>query len=353
MIRASFAVLIAALPVQLAAQSPTALFATDAPLRFELRGPISAITRGARDKPSPRPAQLSLAAASERHAIMLTPRGITRLKRETCQFPPLRVEFAARPAPTSLFSGQRRLKLVTHCRSGAGFQQHILLEYAAYRLYNLLTPASFRARLATIDYVDDNGAAVIARVGFFIEDKDDIGRRIGLRSAPVANNVAWGRLEPRAAAQSALFQYMIGNLDWSMRAGPEGEGCCHNSRLLAAPGSPADGANLITIPYDFDFSGLVDAPYATPPDGLGISTVRQRLYRGHCHHNKEALAAAAEFRSKRAALLDEIARIPELDERSRRKAAAYLEDFFAAIATDERVSAKVLQGCVGPVKRSG
>ena len=134
-----------------------------------------------------------------------TPRGITRLRRETCQFPPLRVEFAAPPPATSLFGGQRRLKLVTHCRPGDGFQQHLLLEYAAYRLYNLLTPASFRARLATIDYVDDNGDPVASRVGFFIEDKDDVGRRIGLRSAAVGRpGRPSARLEPRAGGAVRL-----------------------------------------------------------------------------------------------------------------------------------------------------
>lgn len=351
MIRASLAVLIAALPAHLTAQSATPLFATDGPLRIELRGPISAIVKGSRDRVTPRPAQLSLAGSAERHAIRLTPRGITRLRRETCQFPPLRVDFAAPPAATSLFSGQRRLKLVTHCRPAEGFQQHLLLEYVAYRLYNRLTPASFRARLATIDYVDDSGATVISRLGFFIEDKDDTARRVGLRSAAVADSVGWGRLEPRAAARSALFQYMIGNHDWSMRAGPAGAGCCHNSRLLAAPGAVADAANLVTIPYDFDFSGLVDAPYATPPDSLNISTVRQRVYKGYCAHNGEALAAASEFRSQRAALLAEIAGIAEIDERSRRKASAYLEAFFTDIASDERVGAKVLKTCVGPVSR--
>ena len=353
MIRASLAVLIAALPVPLAAQSTTPLFAADAPIRIELRGPISTIAKGSRYKPVPHAAQLSLSGAGERHAVMLTARGITRLKRETCQFPPLRVEFGAAPAAPSLFSKQRRLKLVTHCRPAEGFQQHVLLEYAAYRLYNLLTPASFRARLATIDYVDDNGTALISRVGFFLEDKDDIGRRVGLRSAAVADSIASGRLDSSAAARFALFQYMIGNLDWSMRAGPKGEGCCHNSRLFAAPGAPADGANLVTIPYDFDFSGLVDAPYAVPPEGKSVSTVRQRLYQGFCRHNGEALAAAVEFRSKHAALLAELARVPGLDERSRRKATAYLEGFFADIATDERVSDNVLTRCVAPLKRPG
>ena len=328
-----------------AAAPATPLFAANTPIRLEIRGPISAIVDGSRETVAPRPAVLAVVGAGERHAIRLTPRGITRLRRETCRFPPLRIEFAQPPAATSLFGGQRRLKLVTHCRPAESFQQHVLLEYAAYRLYNLLTPASFRARLATVDYIDGNGRPFVSRVGFLIEDKDDVGRRIGQRSAAVEDSVALGRLEPRAAARSALFEYMIGNRDWSMKAGPPGEGCCHNSRLFVLPAATAGRRDLVTVPYDFDFSGLVDAPYAVPPDGSAVS-VRRRAYMGFCYHNREALAVAAEFRALRPALLAEFATITGLDERSRRKAVTYVEEFFAEIDSDERMTNKLLGNCL-------
>lgn len=322
-----------------AAQPATPLFAADAPLRLELRGPISAIVKASRERPVPRPAELALAGGGERHSIRLSPRGITRLRRETCLFPPLRVQFAVPPPPASLFSGQGRLKLVTHCQASAAFQQHVLLEYAAYRLYNVVTPASFRARLGTIDYVDEDGRTYVTRVGFFLEDRDDVGRRIGQRRATTGDAVAITAVDPAAAARFALFQYMIGNLDWSMRAGPRGEGCCHNSRLFGAgPG------RLVPIPYDFDYSGLVDAPYAVPPDGSAVS-VRRRAYQGYCRHNAEALAAAAQFRALRPALLAEFATVPGLDDRSRRKAVAYIEEFFGEIANDGLIAKKVLARC--------
>jgi len=91
--------------------------------------------------------------------------------------------------------------------------------------------------------------------------------------------------------------YMIGNLDWSMRAGPAGEGCCHNGRLLAG-----NGPYYTPVPYDFDYSGLVDAPYAVPPDGFKISNVKSRVYQGYCKHNGAALLAAGEFRAQRPAI---------------------------------------------------
>ena len=346
MIRAALAIVsagLAAAPVWAAPTKP--LFAADQPLRIDIRGPISDLAKGSRGNRSARAARL-VVAGEQTQAIRLTPRGITRLRRETCDFPPLRVEFSQPPAPSSAFAGQRRLKLVTHCRSAPSFQRHVLLEYAAYRLYNLLTPASFGARLAHIDYYDgDDAPPYASRVGFFIEERDDVAARLGLAPAAVGDLVPLARLDPAASARVALFEYMIGNLDWSIRAGPRGEGCCHNSRLLAPRNGSRVAASLVPVPYDFDYSGLVDAPYAVPPDGSDVS-VRRRDYQGYCAHNRQAVAAAAEFRSKRAAMLAEIDRIPGLDGRDRRKAADYLQQFFADIATDERLADKVLESCI-------
>ncbi len=324
-----------------AARPVTPLFAAGDPIRLEIRGPISAIVDGPREKVTPRPSELSLFGSGERHPIALTPRGITRLRRETCRFPPLRIEFVAPPAVTSLFAGQRRLKLVTHCRQAEHFQQYVLLEYAAYRLYNLLTPASFRVRLATLDYINGNGRPYVSRVGFLIEDKDDLGRRIGQRPAAVGDSVGLFRLEPRAAARSALFQYMIGNLDWSMKAGPAGEGCCHNSRLFAAPGARSGAADLLTVPYDFDYSGLVDAPYAGPPEGVPIDNIRQRNYRGYCQHITEARAFGAQLAPRRAEFTGLFTTIPGLDPRNQARASAYIDTFF-----NDLDSGKIFKSCV-------
>jgi hypothetical protein len=126
-----------------------------------------------------------------------------------------------------------------------------------------------------------------------------------------------------------------------MRAGPAGEPCCHNSRLLAAKGSTL----LTSVPYDFDYSGLVDAPYAVPPEGFPVREVRDRYYQGYCRFNPEALAAAAEFRAKRPAIEAIFSQLP-LTERPRAKALAYLDSFYREIATDASVNAKVLKKCV-------
>jgi hypothetical protein len=321
-----------------AAAEPAPLFESDTPIHLTIRGPLSSIasTRSEAEQAG----ALTVAGTGAWLPVHLSARGVTRRKSETCGFPPLRVEFTRPPPANSAFAGQHRLKLVTHCRAAPEFQQHLLLEYSAYRLYNLLTPRSFRVRLANIDYVDQDGRPYASRLGIFIEDVDDVAGRNGMLKFKGEDRVPVARLEPRAAVRVALFEYMIGNLDWSMRAGLAGDGCCHNSKLLV-PGD-AGQAPLTPVPYDFDQSGLVDAPYALPPAQFSLKSVRERKYRGFCAHNVEARAVSAEMVAKRGEMLGLIATLPGLAGSTKRKATAYLEEFFRGLK-----SGRPLQGCVG------
>ena len=335
---AIFALVIAA---PATAQQAKPLFASNDVIGLTIRGPISTLVKNRAS--AGLPGSLT-SPTGEVLPIALSVRGITRRTTDVCGFPPLRVEFTRPPPANSLFAGQRRLKLVTHCRNDAGFQQYVLLEYAAYRLYNQLTPLSFRARLANVTYQQDDGRPVITRVGFFIEDADDVAKRNGMREIHAPDRIPVTALSAVDSARYALFQHMIGNHDWSMRAGPAGDDCCHNARLIGRAGL-ATGA-VIPVPYDFDFSGMVSAPYATPPDQLRISSVRQRVYRGYCLHNREAAAVAAQMRAARPQLLAALAATPGLAEGARNRAASYLDQFFALIATDADADAKVLKRCL-------
>ena len=327
-----------------AAKPPTRLFAEDQPMKVTLRGPISAVASTPSTLRTARPATLELALpAVEQHAIQLSPRGKTRRQKDRCNFPPLRVEFTAKPAKTSFFERQKRLKLVTHCRQSPQHQQYVLLEYAVYRMFNALSPHSLRVRLGTFDYVEANGKVFASRMGFFTEDPDDAASRNDLKEATVGALVRAGQLDPASSARAALFEYMIGNTDWSMRQAPPGGDCCHNFRLIGAENAQS---GLIPVPYDFDSAGFVNAPYAAPAQQLGLSSVRDRHYRGYCMHNAQAVAAAAEFRAKKAGVLAAIASVPELDEGRKRGAASYIEGFFRDIATDEDVRKRVLKTCI-------
>ncbi|HEU4499029.1 MAG TPA: hypothetical protein VFR60_06795, partial [Sphingomicrobium sp.] len=115
-------------------------------------------------------------------------------------------------------------------------------------------------------------------------------------------------------------------------------------RLMAS--SPTAQTGLVPVPYDFDYSGFVNAPYALPPEGIPVSSVRDRRYRDYCVHNAQAIQVAAEFRAKRPELMAVLGSIPQLEEGRRRNAAAYLESFFRDIATDESVAKRVLKTCL-------
>ena len=314
------------------AAPPTPLFASDAPIRVTIQGPMASLVSNRAE--TPRPGTMTVDGVA--YPITLTPRGITRKTSDVCDFPPLRVELTRAAPPGSLFEHQRKLKLVTHCKRSADFQQKVLLEYSAYRLYNLMTPLSFRARLANIDYLDDSGRPYVSRVGFFLEDFSDVAKRNDMAVAHMGAMVPLSQIDPVSGGRFAVFEYMISNYDWSMRAGPQGDECCHNGRLLNGPGSL-----LTAVPYDFDYSGLVDAPYSDPPEGIPVGNVRQRNYRGYCAHLAQARAFAAQISPRRAEFMGVFSTIPGLTPREQGRAANYLQGFFADVD-----SGKIFKSCV-------
>ncbi|HEY7005559.1 MAG TPA: hypothetical protein VH392_03670 [Sphingomicrobium sp.] len=324
----------------LGAQQPKPLFASNDPIHLVIQAPLSGLIH---NRSSPAVQGTLTDPAGQALPVALSVRGITRRASDVCDFPPLRVQFTSAPPASSQFAGQKKLKLVTHCRNAESFQQYVLLEYSAYRMFNVLTPQSFRVRLANIDYRDANGRPIVSRVGYFLEDLSDVAKRNGMPQTHGPNMVPLADLEPAASARYALFQHMLANHDWSMRAGPAGKECCHNAELI---GSLAPG-RVIPIPYDFDFSGFVDPPYATPPDQLHISSVRQRVYRGYCAHNSAAPAVARQMRDAKPQMIAAITSTPGLDQRSQARAISFLDGFFADIASDDALTSRLLRRCAG------
>lgn len=331
---------VVAQPVSAQQSEPTRLFASDDVIHLSIRTELSGLSRSN----NARPATLTLEGeAPETHSIELSARGVSRRRRDICTFPPLRIQLPSRPE-TGLFQGQRRLKLVTHCRRSSSHQQYVLLEYTAYRLYNAMTPRSFGVRLAQIDYYSgDAQSPSFSRVGFLIEDVDDVAERNGMVEVETGDFPS-SRLNQEDTARVAVFQYMVGNLDWAVQAGPPGEDCCHNTRPVGATETAT--SNLTPLPYDFDQTGLVSAPYAAPPAQIRVRSVRTRVFRGYCSHNGQTRAAAAEFLAARPRLEAVLGSITELSERRRASALAYLNGFFEDIATPEEVEDNLVEDCL-------
>ena len=274
--------------------------------------------------------------------IRIKPRGKHRL--ETCRFPPLRLKFEASDVLNTAFAGHEKLKLVTHCSESKAARQWVRKEYLAYRLYAAITDASFRVRWASIEYVESaEPERRITMPAFFIEDTEAAAHRLAMSGVHRARLDA-STLDDYQTSLFVLFQYMIGNTDWSVIKGPEGKTCCHNSEPLESPDHPG---RYMLLPYDFDQAGLVNAAYAAPDPRLGISSVRTRLYRGLCRHNDQLSAALGQFQAQSGAIYAAL-EDPLLDSGTRKELRRYVDDFFRQISDPRRVERELYRTCRGP-----
>lgn len=279
---------------------------------------------------------------SQRLDVSIRIRG--NFRRQYCQLPPLRLNFRKSQVKGTLFAGQDKLKLVSPCQHGLESQQKLLLEYLAYRTYEIITDYSFGTRLIRLSYVDsDDKLQSWTDLAFVIEDEDDIAARLQLDMVAVKEN-RFEELDMPATALAELFQLLISNHDYSVIKGPEGEYCCHNSVMFTRPES-AD--KRIPIPYDFDMSGIVNANYAAPPHHLPIRHVRTRYYRGLCQPPEVLNEAVAHVLSKKEEILALYANASELSRMSRNRTFSYVKGFFAILEDDVKLKKQVIDRCRG------
>lgn len=311
------------------------LFSSDAPLEIRLSADFT-LLEGDRDDDAPeRPALVTLDDGTELEAQVRT-RGNFRRERANCFMPPLRINLKTGQLAETVFEGEDKLKIVGNCRPGReSYQALVLREYLAYRVLQTITDEAFRVRLARITYVDESGDADDrVEYGFFIEDEQTLARRLGAEVFELdeGRHLATEAFAAVPMTRLAIFQYMIGNTDWA-------EGAGHNVALLQR------GAGAIAVPYDFDFSGLVDAPYATPSPEIGVADVRERRYLGWCRPPGVAEAVLADFQAARDEIVRVIAGFTALAEDERGSVLDYLAPFFDDIETAERARATFLRLC--------
>jgi hypothetical protein len=261
-------------------------------------------------------------------------RGKWRL--HNCHFPPLRLNIAKAVADPTIFDRERKPKLVTHCRNNDEFEQYVLHEYAIYRMQALVTPVSLMARLARVTYVDSaSGKPVATRAGILLEDEDHLAERLGGRVFEI-KGVPPGQLEPFDTFVMSLFQFMIGNTDWSVPG-------LHNIQIIQT--DSATSPRHFALAYDWDFTGLIRTRYSVPDYRLRIRTVRDRLYRGVCPSEPDLAKVIALFNEKRAAILAVYDEVPGLQPSVAREAREYLEDFFRILNDPRRVRRDILNEC--------
>jgi hypothetical protein len=313
------------------------LFQSSEPLAFTLAADFSTIEKDRNPESAKRyPAVLTVVDARGREQtlhVRVGPRGHLRRMARTCEFVPLRVEFPRNDVAGGVFDGQTTLKLGTHCRDEDAFDQYVLREYLTYRVQNLITPQSFRARLARGTYVDaKSGKKLTSRYALWLENDNDVARRMGGRIVEL-ERLQFKDVDASALQMMMLFNYMIGNTDFSLYA-------LHNVKIVQDP-----SRTLFTVPYDFDLSGFVNPPYAAPDRRLGIRTVSDRLYRGPCVSADDNEKAAMAFRDKQDAILATVDSFKEIDGRTKSEMKSFLAGFFKSIGSASGVKKTFVDGC--------
>ena len=321
------------------------LFESHDTLKITLRGPFAQIMEERSDEE-----QLDgeLEYLAEDGSPVVIPvrfraRGNFRRKAEVCEFPPLRLNFRKEDVRDTLFHKQDKLKLVTHCMAReTRYRQGTIREYLVYRVFNTLTDKSYNARLLDITY-EDTGAKrrPLQEFGIFIEHADRLSKRIGMDKVEGEGKVRLRKLDNDHLRLNGVFQYFIGNTDFSPISSADESDCCHNHHLFGA-----GQETYVSIPYDFDLSGFANHEYAKPNARFGIRSVTQRLYRGRCIHNPTLEEALAVFRDKREALESMVENQPELTKAARRTTTRFIRDFYKTIDDPKRVESKMVKSCI-------
>jgi hypothetical protein len=274
--------------------------------------------------------------------VGLQTRGRYRRQQRVCPFAPIWLNFKKSDVKDTLLEKQDKLKMVTHCRDRSkNYEQIVLKEYLTYRMLNLLTDVSYRVRLLRVTYEDtESDEDDRVRYAFLIEHKNRLSKRTGLPVVDVEQTTV-DKLNAAHNNLSSIFNFFAGNTDFSSIQGARGETCCHNTHLFGS-----EEAGLYSVPYDFDMSGLVDAPYATPNPRLKIRHVRQRLYRGRCKGNSHIDTSLQKFRDNRDSFYALVRDQHGLADSARRRMNRFLDTFFDLIDDPKAVQKKLVRACL-------
>ncbi len=328
-----------------ARSDPAPLFSSYEVLELTIEAPLKQLARDRGDTRPFRPAMLRFIddGGEERELrIDLRTRGNFRLRPNVCDFPNLFMRFDDPEIAGTIFADQTVLPLLTHCRTKRSeYEQFALLEYLMHRSYSVLTERSLRARLVRITYLDpDDDGEGITRYAVFMEHFDQLAARHGWKVLQVPI-VPPDQVDAFDLTRFEVFQFMIGNTDFDpFHAEPDEDACCHNAVLIGSMVGP-----VIPVPFDFDWSGVVDAPYARPDPRLGIRTVRQRRYRGACRPRDELEAVFPLFHDRRDEIYALFRNQEGLEPKYRDRTLEYFDEFYAIIDDERRVEREMESQC--------
>ena len=315
------------------------LFAVETPLAVTFTANFGHLRTEKGDAAPWRAATMTYAGADGKPVVVplkAKTHGIWRLKH--CVLPPIRLNFSNKLTQGTVFHDLQKPKMVSVCKNQDGYEQLVLKEMQLYRVYQAITPMSHRVRTLRVAYTDSaSGKVEATRYAFVIEDPDELADRLGGAMTKTRGATADDMdMEPLAVA--FLFEYMIGNLDFSFNQ-------LHNGEVVLKP----DASPAIPVAYDFDFSGAVNAPYATVDPQFRSRRVTDRVYRGYCALEPANPAAVTLFQQKKEAIYalyhDDVGKLLAPD--AVRESLAYFDEFYENLKTPKDAHQNVFRNCVG------
>ena len=335
-------VLLAASASAQVSEEPDLLFQGSEALRVSLSGPFTTIMKE-RSKDEYLPGAIAYTEIDGTGvALDLEIRTRGHFRHQVCDYPPVLLNFKKHQTRGTLFDKQNKLKLVIPCKYYANYEQIILREYLAYRILNTVTDMSFRVRLLQVSFENtEKDKEADVRYAFLIEHKNRLAQRYGMKDLKIGRT-AVADIQPDRLNLTSIFEFLIGNTDFSPIAGAPDNECCHNYVLFRKE----DADPIFAIPYDFDQSGFVNAPYATPAEPFKLRSVRQRLYRGRCVNNEYVARSLQRFRDKRDDIYALINEQEGLSSRTRKSITKYVDDFYKLINSPKAVERYIVDKCV-------
>lgn len=243
-----------------------------------------------------------------------------RYRRRVCDFPPLRIDFSKSDLRARGLAEHDDMKLVTHCQTGKKGKEAVLREYLAYKMYQELSDHALRAQLVEVTYKDTESNQELVKYGILLEDIDELADRQESVECDECFGLSTVDFQQENLRTHAMFQYMIGNVDWSIPMS-------RNLKIL----KPVDGGLNTVVPYDFDFSGIVNVGYAVPARDIGQEKVGERVYLGAELTNSELQSTVELFKAKQGDFEAMISDFDLLSRSDRREMLEYLQSFYTAL----------------------
>ena len=188
------------------------------------------------------------------------------MRKKVCRLPPVKFDFSKSYLDSLGFVEHDKLKLVFPCNGSKDSQKKLLREHFLYGLYQSIdSTTALRSKLLDM-YLEFEGDEKEHFIGILVEDEEEYMFRNNAKviTSGVINDAA---LDRSSFLRLLFFQYMIKNTDWYVATK-------HNLELVKLP----DMSRVVAVPYDFDYAGFVDQPYAVPHESLPIKDVKERYF---------------------------------------------------------------------------